>query len=121
MRAEVRRFDSPDGDVASYVPEDPFDVRVFIQMVVGPRGDRGEESFNVVVCTPRSLERELRDRGHMIGRHLYLVELWDSARILADLQHAVESEEAPTWEELGTRIGRIGKWEFEDYKEFGTQ
>jgi hypothetical protein len=27
----------------------------------------------------------------------------------------VESEEAPTWAELAAKVGRIGKWEFEDY------
>jgi hypothetical protein len=119
MRANVRHFHSPDEDVYTYAPEDPFDIHLLVQIMVGPADGAGEESFDVVVCTPRSLERQLRDGGHMIGRHLYLVERWDSARILAGLQHAVESEEAPTWEELGTRIGRIGKWEFEDYREFG--
>jgi hypothetical protein len=32
------------------------------------------------------------------------------------LTRAVESEEAPTWPELAIKIGRIGKWEFEDYR-----
>jgi len=74
------------------------------------------ERFDVVVCTPRWLDRWIREDGPLIGRHHLIVERWDAARIRLYLTEAVESEEAPTWPELGVKIGRIGKWEFEDYR-----
>ncbi len=116
MRAAVRRFHSPDADLDTYVPDDPEDAGALVQIMAGPEGKPGEESFDVVVCTPRWLDRWVREDGPLIGRHHLVVERWDWARIRLYLTDAVESEEAPTWPELGVRIGRIGKCEFDDYR-----
>ena len=116
MRAAVRGFHSPDADLDSFVPQDPEDIGLLVQMVVGPAGKPGEESFDVVVCTPRWLDRCVGADGPLIGRHYLIVDRWDAARIRLYLTDAVESEEAPSWPELAARIGRIGKWEFEDYR-----
>lgn len=70
--------------------------------------------FEVLVCTPRWLDRRVRGGGPLIGRHHLVIERWDAARIQLCLTAAVESEDAPTWSDLATRVGRIGKWEFED-------
>ena len=85
-------------------------------MMVGPVGKPGEESFDVVVCTPRWLDRRVREGSPLIGRHHLVIERWDAARVRLYLTRAVESEEAPTWPELAIKIGRIGKWEFDDYR-----
>jgi hypothetical protein len=116
VRAVVRRFHSPDADLDRYVPDDPEDVGLLVQLMVGPAGKPGEESFDLVVCTPRRLDRWVREDGPLIGRHHLVVERGDAARIRLFLTEAVESEEALTWPELATKIGRIGKWEFEDYR-----
>jgi Immunity protein 8 len=116
VRAVVRRFHSPDADLDRYLPDDPEDVGLLVQMMVGPAGKPGEESFDVVVCTPRWLDRRVREGGPLIGRHHLFIERWDAARVRLNLTRAVESEEAPTWPELAIKIGRIGKWEFEDYR-----
>lgn len=116
MRAVVHRFHSPDADLDRYVPDDAEDVGLLVQMMAGPAGKPGEESFDVVVCTPRWLDRWVRENGPLIGRHHLVVERWDFARVRLYLAEAVESEEAPTWPELAVKIGRIGKWEFEDYR-----
>ena len=116
MRAVVHRFHSPDADLDRYVLDDPEDVGLLVQMMVAPAGKAGEESFDVVVCTPRWLDRRAREEGPLIGRHHLVIERWDAARIQLYLTEAVESEEAPTWPELAAKIGRFGKWEFEDYR-----
>lgn len=116
MRAVVHRFHSPDADLDHFVPDDPEDVGLLVQMVVGPAGKPGEESFDVVVCTPRWLDRWVLEEGPLIGRHHLIIGRWDAARIRLYLTEAVQSEEAPTWPELATKISRIGKWEFEDYR-----
>jgi hypothetical protein len=69
MRAVVRRFHSPDADLDRYVPDDREDVGLLVQMLVGPAEKPGEESFDVVVCTPRWLDRWVREDGPLIGRH----------------------------------------------------
>ena len=126
MKAKVRRFHSPDVyDLKKYVPEDPEYVGVLIQIMAGPEDGPGEESFDVVVCTPRWLEWWVQHdavpgqtrNDPLVGRHYLVAARWDSARVLQFLTAAVESEEAPRWNDLALRIGRIGRWEFEDYKE----
>jgi hypothetical protein len=107
---------SPDVDLESFEPEDPENVGILIQMIVGPADGPGEESFDVVVCTTRWLERWVQEEGPLVGRHHLIVDRFDRRRIGGFLTEAVESEEARTWPELALRIGRLGKWEFEDYQ-----
>lgn len=62
MRAAIKAFHSPDvdpdPDLDHFTPADDADVGILVQLLVGPAGEQGEESFDVVVCTPRWLERE---------------------------------------------------------------
>jgi hypothetical protein len=116
MRATVRHLHSPDVDLDAFEPEDPENVGILIQIIAGPADGPGEESFDVVVCTPRWLERWVRESGPVVGRHHLIVERFAATTIAHYLLTAVEAEEAPTWRELASRIGRLGKWEFEDYQ-----
>ena len=116
MKASVRTFHSPDVDLVTHRPGDPGDVGVLIQILAGPSGGPGEESFDVLACTPRWLDRRLRDVGPIVGRHHLIVEEFDAPRIQEFLRVKVESLDAPTWSKLATKIGRIGRWEFEDYR-----
>lgn len=116
MRAAAKHFQSPDADLEAFVPGDVSDVGMLVQVMAGPADGPGEESFDVVVCTPKWIARQLRERGPVIGRHHLLVESWDWPRIRLFLTQAVEAPEAPTWSDLAAKIDRIGKWEFEDYK-----
>jgi hypothetical protein len=116
MKAIVRRFLSPDADPYTFEPEDANDVGVLVQMIVGPATEPGEESFDVLVCTPRWIDEQVQKHGPQSGRFLYIVDSWNSDVVLAALTEAVESEEGQTWADLAGKIGRIGKWEFEDYR-----
>lgn len=116
MRASVRRFHSPDADLETFAPEDATDVEVLVQIMAGPSEGPGEESFDVVVCTPRRLLQQVDERGPIVGRHYLVVPEWDWPRIRLFLTEEVEAHDEPTWRELAIKIGRVGKWEFEDYK-----
>ena len=115
MKATVRDFHSPDADVETYVPADKSDDALFIQMFVGPSDGDGEESFDLIVCTPKWLRREVRAHGPIIGRHYLVVDVLEIGPVLAFLRAQVDALAAPTWRELALKLGRIGKWEFEDY------
>jgi hypothetical protein len=117
MKAAIRYLHSPDvDDLESYQPGDPENFGLLVQVMAGPADGPGEESFDVMVCTPGWLAERVRSGGPLIGRHYLIVDTYDFATIETVLANAVESEEAPTWNELGERLGRIGKWEFEDYQ-----
>jgi len=56
--AEIKRLHSPDVyDLATFAPDDPEDFGFLLQIMAGTLGSEGEESFNVVVCTPRWVSR----------------------------------------------------------------
>lgn len=63
MRAVLRSAHSADVDLATYVPADPADDGVWVRLIVGPAGGPGEESFDVLVCTPLWLRRVVRVQG----------------------------------------------------------
>jgi len=116
MRAIVRRFHSPDAfDLDSYVPDDPEGDAILLQVMVGSADVPGEESFDLLVCTPRWLEREVKAKGPLIGRHHLIVEATNHPEVRRFLTKIIENQAADSWEELANRVGRIGLSEFEDY------
>lgn len=117
MRARVRRLHSPDVDLDTYRPADPADVGVLVQVIVGPADGPGEESFDVVVCTPRWLERHTQRDGPLVGRHHLIVSEYDAKQVREFLVRLFEAEQADSWRALAERLARYGQWEFEDYSD----
>ena len=115
MRAAIHQFISPNVDLERFSPSDPSDAGVLVQMLIGSADREGAESFYVFVCTPRYLTHWHGGDGPIIGRHILIVQAWHWPAIRDFLAHVVESEEAGTWEELTKRLGRLGRWEFEDF------
>lgn len=116
MRAAVRSISSPDVDVSTYSSTSPDDDGLLLTLYVGPADGPGEESFDLLVCTPLWMRRRVEDRGPLIGRHHLIMEPMDLAAAQAFVTDCVEQMEAPTWPELAQKLARIGHWEFEDYK-----
>lgn len=87
-------------------------------MLVGPVDGPGEESFDVLVCTPAWLARIASEEGPQIGRHRLILEYLDLRIAEAFLRRQVERLEAPTWNELAAKLSRLGYWEFEDYQPY---
>jgi Immunity protein 8 len=103
--------------VESFVPEDPNSVCVTISAMVGPSDELGEEQFQLTVCTPGWLQSAVVAHGPLVGRHYLIVEEWNWAKISAVITELFEREVAEDWATLGERLGRVGRWEFEDYRE----
>ena len=116
MRAVVRYFHSPDIlDLAAYQPEDPDSFGFLLQVLAGPDDGPGEESFDVVVGSPRWLVDQLRDDGMRWGYHHLLTHRYDWERIERFVRDHFEAVEGDTWREVAEQLGRLGRWEFEDY------
>lgn len=117
MKAEIKRYLSPDvDDLAGYHPNDR-NFGLLLQMIVGPEGKAGEESFDLVVCTPNWFERHELGDDPRPGRHYLFVRAYDFASIDRYLRSKVTELDEPEWTELAEKIGRLGHWEFEDYRE----
>jgi hypothetical protein len=115
MRAELRRIHSPDvADLRSWSPP-AEEFAVLIQLVVGPSGEPGEESFDVTLCTASWLARRAGSDGVIDARHHVVMESYDYDRVEQYFTRRVSACEGATWREVAAKVGRIGRWEFEDY------
>ncbi len=116
MKASVRSISSPDVDLATYSPADSEPIYALIELTVGSDGGDGADIFGIVVCSPAGLAREVDRSGPMFARHHLVVARWDWPLIRDFIVSAIEADEAATWGELASRIGRVAQWEFEDYR-----
>src|SRR5262245_39386521 len=75
MKAELRRLHSPDApDLGSFVPANPENFGLLMQAMIGPKNEKGEESFDFIVCTPGWLSTQLAKSGYLMGRHHLIID-----------------------------------------------
>lgn len=120
MKAELdglSSVDLPSGP--PQMPEDPLDCWIPIEANIGVRGESGADIFTFYVCTPTRLSSTLRLMPHQFGRHLLVVERFDWSVVEVAIRALLGSLSADSWDDLATKIGRYGLWEFEDYVEEG--
>lgn len=86
--------------------------------MAGPVDEPGEESFDILVCTPRWLTEKYRDDEIISGRHKLIMFNYDYARLAARLEQAVKACAGESWNDVATKLSRFGYWEFEDYVEY---
>lgn len=119
MKAEIKSWYSTEIDVTTYQSQGPSNDAVWVRILCGPVGQPGEESFDILVCTPDSLKRKLEESGSpLIGRHTLLQERLDLSvayDFIDFIDDFVDSCDGKDWTEIAEKISRLGKWEFEDY------
>lgn len=117
ISAQIKRLHSPDvPDLAAYEPMDGERFAFLLQIIAGPSGEEGEESFDVTVCTPSWLQENLRPTDILIGRHHLIVRRYDYQGLTRFLVEYCQKCRGNSWAEVAEQLGRIGKWEFEDYR-----
>jgi hypothetical protein len=116
MLAELKRLNSPDVlDLQGWIP-DADEFAVLVQLFVAPQGSPGEESFDVIVCSPEWIARRAREECIFDGRHHLVVAQFDYQELLQYITRYVSSCEGSSWREVAAKLGRLGRWEFEDYR-----
>ncbi len=115
MKAELKHLHSPDADdLRSFVPSDPERFVVLIQAMVGPVGDESFESFDLLVCSPGWL-RQQAAKGPVIGLHHLIVDRFDYEAIATTIKAYCDGCIGASWNEVATKLNRLGRWEFDDY------
>ena len=104
-----------DVDIDTYRSVDETDDGVWIRMLVGPDEGIGEESFDVLVCTPQWLTRMIDEDGMSFVRHTLLMSKLDLPRAAQRLKHEVPRSEAKDWPGLMLHLVQVDYWEFQDY------
>lgn len=115
MRAKIKRWHSPDVDLANFWPEDSECFGFLLQFFAGPENEVGDDSFSITVCTARWLEHK-KPAAILFGANHLLVAEYDLAVIETFLQHFCERCSGDTWPEVALKISRVACWEFEDYR-----
>jgi hypothetical protein len=103
------------GPLETYKPMDPENFSVTLRLMVGLRGQAGEESFDITICTPQALAEECAADGFVVGRHRLVVASYNPSLILSVLGKLIARCDGQTWPEIGAKIARFALWEFEDY------
>ena len=119
IRPILKRLHSPDVfdlDNPSIDENAPFCI--LVQAMFGPDDSAGEESFDLLVCNLKWIERKLDEVEQFSGRHHLIVRKFDAGAIRSFLEdYARECCQASTWKEVAEKLARVGRWEFEDYIE----
>ncbi|QYN48695.1 hypothetical protein GYM73_03455 [Apibacter sp. ESL0432] len=113
----IYRLDDFGEYLSDYFPLDKFNFNVPIRMIVGESMNKGEESFDLTICTPKWLLQNMKEEDIFFARHYLIVKEYDYARIYNYIKKYVDGLTGDTWDEIGLKLSRIGYWEFEDYKE----
>jgi Immunity protein 8 len=120
MHAILRRLHSPDIDnLPDYSPPEPDRFSFLLQIIVGPETGPGEESFDVVVCTPKWLLNAYSHDDIVVGRHMLIVFNYDYARLVKFIDSKVVEATGAKWDSVAHQLCRLGRWEFEDYSSPG--
>ncbi len=118
MKPELKYiFGPPDlaTSLKDYTPEDPFNVHIHARLMIGVTGEEGEESFDIIISTPKGLLNVLKEDEILSGRHYLFTNKYDYTNILNYLTSHINSIEKGSWDEVGEMLSRLGYWEFEDY------
>lgn len=112
---QLKGLHSPDIDLDSYCPDDAACFGFLVQAFFGPSDGAGSESFDILVCTPKWLERELSEDVIISGRHRLIVKRYDPDAIRHFLSNYAQHCTGASWHEAARKLAHLGAWEFEDY------
>lgn len=117
MKAEIKYYHSPDVEnLEKYKPEKSDNFCFLLQVMAGPEGVDGEESFDITVCTPKWIMDN--NKGEIIiGRHFLITPEYNWNKIDKLIDNYVKKCDGNNWKECAEKLSRLGHWEFEDYRE----
>ena len=117
VRATVTNLFSVDIPVplTEYKPEDPGNFSLLVRALVGPYPGEGEESFDIVVCTPAWIDSACEKHGFVVGLHHVVVSGYEWAFIEQTLIKLIETCSGSSWNEVARKLAKIGQWEFDSY------
>lgn len=113
----LKELHSPDIDLDDYRPDEADCFGFLLQAFFGPPDGAGSESFDILVCTPKWLERELGEADVISGHHRLIVKRYDLDGIRRYLSKYAQHCSAADWQEAAQKLGQLGRWEFEEYAE----
>jgi hypothetical protein len=116
MRAVLKSFHSPDvWDLKHYQPAQEHNFGFLLQIMAGSEGTASEDSFDTIVCTADWLKERYANREVVNLRHHLLMVEYNYDALWKYVERICASCSGENWNEVALKLGRLGKWEFEDY------
>jgi hypothetical protein len=108
VRPTIRHISTIDGDdPAVWRPADAGNFSVALRLIIGPADSEGEESFDLVVCSPSWLDKECERDGFVLGRHHLIVRSYDFSLLQGALVKLIERCSGDTWQEVAGKLSRV--------------
>jgi hypothetical protein len=116
MKAIVKSMwvDSLTVEPDSYVPENPENFSLWIEVRVGPDNSSGADDYRVLVCTAEWLRQNVWEPRW--GRHMLIVREYDHSTIEKCIRDYIAECTGDEWGVVAEKIARNLFWEFEDYQ-----
>ncbi|HYD50938.1 MAG TPA: Imm8 family immunity protein [Terriglobales bacterium] len=116
LRAELKRFDSPDIALFEECPGDPESFCFLVAATIGVAGKDGGDLFDFIVCSPKWLIANRTHEGAVFGHHLLIVFEYDPHIIEGKLKWLCARTTGSSWEQIALKLSQYGHWEFEGYR-----
>src|SRR4051812_25692501 len=101
IKPVLKRLHSPDvDDLGAVVFGESGRHRILLQAMFGPSEDKGEESFDIVVCDSCWLADQAARDGIVWPRHHLVVDVFDIKAIHSFLSNFAEQCAGETWQEV---------------------
>lgn len=115
MKAYLHSINCPDVDDITNFEPSTASFAIPLQLMVGPAENReSEESFDLVVCSPDWLSQE---KQPVIGNHFLITNEFSYGALEQFFREYLASCHGEDWRAVALKVARLGRWEFEDYRE----
>ena len=101
-------------DLSKYYPQEGDNFCFLLQAMIGPKDVDIAESFDIEVCTPKWLLKNIKEKEVLNGRHRLIVSEYNYKTII----NYIEKCNGNNWDEIALKLSRLGHWEFEDYRQY---
>jgi hypothetical protein len=117
MQAVLKGLHSSDvADVEAYMPNEVDNFGFVLRAMIGPLDGEGEESFDIIICTPKWLLEKYGPSDILLGLHKLIVFKYDYRRVREFIEKFLMRCSGDTWEEVAQKVSLLGQWEFEGYR-----
>lgn len=117
MQPVLKSLHSTDiADVETYLPDEEDNFGFTLRAMIGLMNEEGEESFDIVVCTPKWLMGRYGPSDVLLGLHKLIVFKYDYLRLRQFIDKYLMRCSGNTWKEVADKVSLLGQWEFEGFQ-----
>jgi hypothetical protein len=120
MRAELKFILPNDVTISwdEYVKKpiaDPYDAFSWFSVNIGPEGEKASHIFEVLVSTPKAIQRAAGRGKRFRG---VIVPIFEAATIESKLTEIIQNTSGENWIEIARKLSKAMQWEYEGMNPF---